>query len=282
MVNNTHRRFFFYFVLSILSNRGNGENENTAKVEGPKRKMQLFHELESILDLDSSRLFLSDECESLQKVYDGLEISQTRRNGSDCCKWYNTCCENGKIIGISFINSIITTIVLSGTISEAINDLTDLRSIFIKGFMNSDVHGTIPPLDNLKELTQLRIDNLALTGTIPNLSMLTDLRDFTIYNNFLTGSIPNLQDLTKLEQVDLSFNSLVGPVPNLGNSTNLEKIDLSFNRLTGFIPESYGALPLLREFDVTYNNAIIGKPSFLCDIENFQYDYSFIDDDTCV
>eukprot|EP00594_Rhizosolenia_setigera_P005348 CAMPEP_0178942888 /NCGR_PEP_ID=MMETSP0789-20121207/2258_1 /TAXON_ID=3005 /ORGANISM="Rhizosolenia setigera, Strain CCMP 1694" /LENGTH=79 /DNA_ID=CAMNT_0020622375 /DNA_START=213 /DNA_END=448 /DNA_ORIENTATION=- len=79
--------------------------------------MKLFDYLERVLELDDNKKYeepLSDECESLRQVYDGLGIPESDRRGSDCCSWENTFCYGGKVTDIRFLLKVCS---FDGTIS---------------------------------------------------------------------------------------------------------------------------------------------------------------------
>lgn len=69
---------------------------------------KLFDYLESILkpgDINKYEKPLFDECESVRQVFCDLGVPKIVRRGSDCCRWRNTCCEDGKVVAISFLTS---------------------------------------------------------------------------------------------------------------------------------------------------------------------------------
>ena len=100
-----------------------------------------------------------------------------------------------------------------------------------------------------------------LTGTLPALQDLTQLRNIRLAHNSITGSIPDFTGMSVISDIDLSFNQLTGAPPDFSGLTNLNSVDLSDNHLSGPIAPLTN-LPQLETFRVS-NNQLGGQaPTF--------------------
>ena len=131
------------------------------------------------------------------------------------------------------------------------------------------LHGTIPDLSALSNLTYLNLHHNRLTGQIPDLSALSNLTYLELGDNELTGSIPDLGALSNLTYLDLRFNRLSGSILELGFLTNLTYVHLSSNRLTGQIPD-LSALSNLRTLYLSGNH-LSGQIPDLSALSNLTY-----------
>ncbi|CAM0946383.1 unnamed protein product [Alopecurus aequalis] len=140
---------------------------------------------------------------------------ETPNPGRYCCDWYDVTCDDyGRVVGLYLFQQP----QLTGTIPDAVGDLTHLQTLFLH---------KLP----------------ALSGTIPRaIGKLSNLSDLGISWTGVSGPVPSfLGALKKLTYLDLSFNSLTGTIPaSLGSIPNLSYINLSRNRLTGAIPPFLG------------------------------------------
>lgn len=105
-------------------------------------------------------------------------------------------------------------------------------------FTMNNLTGAVPSqLNDLTELTELRIQYNSLNSSIPNLSSLMRLTTLFMGNNGHTGAFPAwLNNLPSLYRVALDGNQLTGPLPDLSNLTGLTLVNFSDNQLTGSIP----------------------------------------------
>ncbi|KAK4777943.1 hypothetical protein SAY87_018130 [Trapa incisa] len=127
----------------------------------------------------------------------------------DPCSWAMITCSNDNlVIGLGAPSQS-----LSGTLSAAIRNLTNLRQVLLQ---NNNISGKMPPeLGSLPKLQTLDLSNNHLSGSIPeSLGQLITLRYLRLNNNSLTGAFPvSLSKIAQLAFLDLSFNNLSGPVP---------------------------------------------------------------------
>lgn len=127
----------------------------------------------------------------------------------DPCSWAMiTCSSDSTVIGLGAPSQS-----LSGTLSEAIANLTNLKQVLLQ---NNNVSGKIPPdIGSLSNLQTLDLSNNGFSGSLPNtLGHLKSLQYLRLNNNSLSGPFPaSLANLSQLTFLDLSYNNLSGPVP---------------------------------------------------------------------
>jgi len=116
---------------------------------------------------------------------------------------------------------ILSHIVFSGSIPEAIGDMESLETFTAANNKRRDSNG--------------------LSGPLPeSIGRLSKLYEFDVSDNSITGQIPStIGQCLGLGIVGLQENELEGDVPSaLGNLVNLESINLVNNFLQGEVPES--------------------------------------------
>ncbi|XP_059454557.1 probable LRR receptor-like serine/threonine-protein kinase At4g30520 [Corylus avellana] len=127
----------------------------------------------------------------------------------DPCSWAMiTCSPENLVIGLGAPSQS-----LSGTLSGAVGNLTNLRQVLLQ---NNNISGKIPPeLGTLPRLQTLDLSNNRLSGVIPgSLDQLNSLQYLRLNNNSLSGPFPvSLAKISQLAFLDLSYNNLSGPVP---------------------------------------------------------------------
>ncbi|KAF5749479.1 LRR receptor-like serine/threonine-protein kinase [Tripterygium wilfordii] len=127
----------------------------------------------------------------------------------DPCSWAMiTCSPDNLVIGLGAPSQY-----LSGTLSGAIGNLTNLRQVLLQ---NNNLSGPIPrELGTLHKLQTLDLSNNRFSGVVPVLfSQLNSLQYLRLNNNSLTGPFPgSLANISQLAFLDLSYNNLSGPVP---------------------------------------------------------------------
>ncbi|GAB4853629.1 hypothetical protein Ancab_017820 [Ancistrocladus abbreviatus] len=127
----------------------------------------------------------------------------------DPCSWAMiTCSPDNYVIGLGAPSQS-----LSGTLSEKIANLTNLREVLLQ---NNNISGKIPPeLGSLSKLQTLDLSNNQFSGRIPeSLGQLNSLQYMRLNNNTLSGAIPaSLATLSQLTFLDLSYDNLSGSVP---------------------------------------------------------------------
>ncbi|KAF5187652.1 Nsp-interacting kinase [Thalictrum thalictroides] len=119
-----------------------------------------------------------------------------------------TCSQDNLVIGLGAPSQN-----LSGTLSERIGNLTNLRQVL---FQNNNISGEIPPeIGNLPKLHTLDLSNNRFSGLIPDkVGQLNTLQYLRLNNNTFSGAFPvSLAKLPHLTFLDLSYNNLSGPVP---------------------------------------------------------------------
>ncbi|KAB1212010.1 hypothetical protein CJ030_MR5G025402 [Morella rubra] len=127
----------------------------------------------------------------------------------DPCSWAMiTCSPENLVVGLGAPSQY-----LSGTLSGAIGNLTNLRQVLLQ---NNNISGKIPlELGMLPKLQTLDLSNNRLSGVIPeSLGQLNTLQYLRLNNNSLSGPFPvSLAKISQLAFLDLSYNNLSGPVP---------------------------------------------------------------------
>ncbi|GAU20938.1 hypothetical protein TSUD_200870 [Trifolium subterraneum] len=154
------------------------------------------------------------EVEALMSIKEGLNdphgvLSNWDEFSVDPCSWpMITCSSDYQVIGLGAPSQN-----LSGTLSSAIANLTNLKQVLLQ---NNNISGKIPPeLGNLPKLQTLDLSNNRFSGFIPpSLSQLNSLQYLRLNNNSLSGPFPaSLAKITQLAFLDLSYNNLSGPLP---------------------------------------------------------------------
>ncbi|CAK9198353.1 unnamed protein product [Sphagnum troendelagicum] len=146
---------------------------------------------------------------------------------------------------------ILSSMSLSGVLSEEIGSLSDLQDLELS--FNPNLGGTLPTqLGYLSQLQTLSMQSCSFTGPIPaSLSNLTNLTFLALNGNQLTGSIPpGMGQLSKLVWFDLSVNYISGPLP-ISNATqpgldqmkSAQHFHFNNNSLSGVIPPELGGTP---------------------------------------
>ncbi|KAL5539009.1 hypothetical protein UlMin_043905 [Ulmus minor] len=154
------------------------------------------------------------EVEALITIRSGLNdphgvLNNWDEDSVDPCSWAMiTCSPENFVIGLGAPSQS-----LSGTLSGAIGNLTNLRQVLLQ---NNNISGRIPPeLGTLPKLQTLDISNNRFSGVVPDsLGQLNSLLYLRLNNNSLSGSFPvSLAKIPQLAFLDLSYNNLSGPVP---------------------------------------------------------------------
>ncbi|XVF47848.1 hypothetical protein PTKIN_Ptkin03bG0143500 [Pterospermum kingtungense] len=133
----------------------------------------------------------------------------------DPCSWAMiTCSSENLVIGLGAPSQS-----LSGTLSGAIGNLTNLRQVLLQ---NNNISGKIPSkLGTLPKLQTLDLSNNRFSGEIPgSFGQFNSLQYLRLNNNSLSGAFPaSLAKTPQLAFLDLSFNNLSGPVPKFPAKT---------------------------------------------------------------
>ncbi|CAI5520101.1 unnamed protein product [Closterium sp. Naga37s-1] len=152
---------------------------------------------------------------------------------------------------------------VSGSLSEALGQLTQLTSLRISGHA---LPGGLPPsLSRLSHLVALDLSsNRRLSGSIPPaLFALPSLRELTLRGNNLTGAaLPTTTAAAaaaaalspSLESLDVGGNALSGSIAaRVSLLAGLTRLALDHNRLDGSLPRELGALWMLRDLHLQGN-----------------------------
>ncbi|ESQ54148.1 hypothetical protein EUTSA_v10024678mg [Eutrema salsugineum] len=187
--------------------------------------MTQLHLLYLFLFLSFSTLTLSSEprnseVEALINIKNGLHDPHGALNNwdefsVDPCSWAMiTCSPDNLVTGLGAPSQS-----LSGSLSESIGNLTNLRQVLLQ---NNNISGKIPPeLGLLPKLQTLDLSNNRFTGEIPvSVEQLSSLQYLRLNNNSLSGPFPaSLSQIPHLSFLDLSYNNLSGPVPKFPAKT---------------------------------------------------------------
>jgi Leucine-rich repeat (LRR) protein len=171
-------------------------------------------------------------------------------NTTDPCAWNPQvvqCTPTGSIIGLNFSN-----MGLSGPIPPEIGLFPSLETLDFSNYPTNSpsctgpcnsVLGPIPKeLGNLTNLQILLLTRSSLSEPFPPPVLnLVNLIELKIDNCNLLGPIPlEISNLSKLQILFLGNNSLVGPLPGLGSLINLQELTLWGNGISDKIPPQWG------------------------------------------
>ncbi|XP_076944826.1 protein NSP-INTERACTING KINASE 3-like [Bidens hawaiensis] len=133
----------------------------------------------------------------------------------DPCSWKMvTCTSDGSVFDLGMPGQN-----LSGTLSSAIENLSNLQSIMLQ---DNAISGPITgALGKLKKLQTLDLSGNKFSGELPtSLGDLKNLNLLRLNNNSLAGPVPeSLSKLGSLTLVDLSYNNFSGVLPNISART---------------------------------------------------------------
>ena len=166
---------------------------------------------------------------------------------------------------------------LTGTLPTEIGLLSNLETITLA---DNALSGTLPTeLNNCRSLRTLALNRAfglekgpGITGPLPSLSQLRDITDLRLQNQRLTGPIPNgfLDNAPKQEivKVDLTGNAITGQVPSSLQNIARLNLFLADNQITS-VPESLcdlngnGAVAAITAW-MGGNLGSLGCDGFLC------------------
>ncbi|XP_020575811.1 probable LRR receptor-like serine/threonine-protein kinase At2g23950 isoform X2 [Phalaenopsis equestris] len=186
-----------------------------ASSRNPTRLLVFFFFLLSCPTLSLSAEPLNMEVQALIAMRNLLNdpygtLSKWDETSVDPCSWSMiTCSSENRVIGLGAPSQS-----LSGTLSPAIGNLTNLQQILLQ---NNNITGEIPSaIGHLPKLQTMDLSSNHFSGIIPDsFGRLTSLRYLRLNNNSLTGAFPSsLSKLPQLSFLDFSYNNLSGPVPS--------------------------------------------------------------------
>ncbi|KXJ29089.1 putative LRR receptor-like serine/threonine-protein kinase [Exaiptasia diaphana] len=216
-----------------------------------------------------------------QQEISALKKIKTKWNVSDlpgepnCKAWYRHIRCNEKLNVVSLDFGFAKPELLSGSIPEALCNLTFLEELKLFG---NRLSGTIPTcIGDLVHLKYLDFSGNCLGGEIPgslgNLIKMEyfdlsvnhhvnfsfshrDLCEKSIKSNGLTGALPaSLGKMNKVKFFYLSGNKLSGPIPeSIGNLSNVMYMYINANSISGSLPKSIGNLKNLQDLQLNKNN----------------------------
>ncbi|CAL5377355.1 unnamed protein product [Camellia sinensis] len=135
------------------------------------------------------------------------------------------CSDKGDFARVISIN--LTSVGLTGDLSESIDRLTALKNLWLGG---NKLSGSIPEMGSLKALETLHLEGNQFQGPIPkSLGQLPVLREVFLQNNKLDGSIPG--SLTKKNGINIHVprkSSFTGSIMLKGGATDFSKLVLRF------------------------------------------------------
>ncbi|XP_062116087.1 leucine-rich repeat receptor-like serine/threonine/tyrosine-protein kinase SOBIR1 [Humulus lupulus] len=137
-------------------------------------------------------------------------------------------------------------------------------------FKSQQLTGTLSPaIGELSELRELSLSGNKIVDQIP--SRIVDCRKLEILNlgnNKLSGEVPsNLSSLIRLRVLDVSSNELSGNLSFLKYFPNLEKLSIANNLFAGKIPASIRSFRNLRFFNFSGNQFLEGSETHLKRVE---------------
>lgn len=147
---------------------------------------------------------------------------------------------------------------LTGTIPQALGNLTDLQRLNFDGYcraVDRMIEGNIPSsLSRLINLEYISIRCQLLSGPLPSLTDVVNLDYIDVSSNHLTGSFSECMTMMPMvSHLLLGSNSFTGTIPeSISRFTNLTHLNLSANLLTGE-PSSLSTSEQIVQLDLHQN-----------------------------
>lgn len=145
-----------------------------------------------------------------RNIMDNWDLSSV-----DPCSWRMVTCNLDRSVSALGLPSQN----LSGTLSSAIGNLSNLQSVTLQ---NNAIFGPITDaIGKLQKLQTLDLSGNLFNGQLPSsLGDLKNLNFLRLNNNSLSGPVPeSLSQVEGLTLVDVSYNNLTGPLPKLSART---------------------------------------------------------------
>ncbi|XP_022761372.1 probable LRR receptor-like serine/threonine-protein kinase At1g06840 isoform X2 [Durio zibethinus] len=128
---------------------------------------------------------------------------------------------------------------LSGDLPPEFSNMPELRVLQLD---NNNFNGSVIPASygNFSRLVKLSLRNCSLHGAVPDLSRMPDLSYLDLSQNHLTGPIPSNKLSDNMTTIDLSDNHLNGSIPgSFSDLPSLQTLSLENNFLTGSVPTNF-------------------------------------------
>ncbi|MGN6438459.1 MAG: T9SS type A sorting domain-containing protein [Agriterribacter sp.] len=236
VTNNTYK----WYKDNTLVATKTGDSTYTMLTSGNYHAI-ITNSLATELTLSSDTMFFNVTAGIMQ---DSLALVDFHHNITSGLNWVLTDPINtweGVIIRDGRVKELYTE-QLSGTLSPAIGNLSELTALYIGYFSpNENLTGNLPStIANLAKLEELAIHTSNITGSIPDDlgRNQPNLRFISIGGKYLTGTIPSgLEYATKLGELFLG-GEISGAIPTFFKKLPLWELSLQGNKLTGSIPDS--------------------------------------------
>jgi Leucine-rich repeat (LRR) protein len=132
------------------------------------------------------------------------------------------------------------------------------RLRFLRISSSGRLGGTIPNLNNCRQLRILNLSNNALLGQAPSLVNNNLISAVELSNNQLSGSLPEFPTLNNLNFLSLVNNQIDSfaqrnGISVLGNLPRLFRLRLQFNKIQGSLPNLSTQCFRLRQLEIQHN-----------------------------
>ncbi|XP_059668624.1 probable LRR receptor-like serine/threonine-protein kinase At1g06840, partial [Cornus florida] len=157
----------------------------------------------------------------------------------------------------SLLHLLLDNNNLSGSLPPELSNFPDLRILQLDN--NNFSEAEIPSsYGKLSRLVKLSLRNCSLHGAVPDLSSIANLSYIDLSQNQLTGSIPSNKLSNNMTTIDLSNNHLNGSIPeSFSDLPSLQKLSLQNNLLIGSVPTN-----------IWQNMSFSGTARLLLDLRN--------------
>ena len=136
------------------------------------------------------------------------------------------------------------------TIPNSINDLSELKNLYLSSNPLTNIPESIGELDRLE---RFYIHTCQIQAVPESFGNLTNLKSIWIYNNQLSSLPESFGELENLEILKIANNNLDSLPYSFGYLHNLEELDILNNNLTS-LPENFEELTNLNYLNLFNNN----------------------------